>query len=634
MDSLTVVPGNASLLVSWTAPHGTVSGYKVQWKSGSQGWDATRQSGVTTTADTITGLTNGVTYTVRVTAYNDTGDGPGREAAGTPGPALTASAVGAGTATLTITNHTGDWYWKYTTPSGGQCSTKAGGATASLTGLDAGTSYTFKAYSDVGCAAALTGDGTDADFLTRPAQVTGLKLTPGKGALAVGWAETTGTVTGYKVQWKSGNQDWSATRQRTVTGRATTAATITNLTSGAGYAVRVTAYNATGDGAPSAEASATPAAATLTAGKVQAGTATLTLAGHVGAWYYKYTRPTTPADTCSTQVDGGTTTVDLTDLSPGTHYIFKAYSDAGCATEITTDATDAYLLTRPGQVTGVTIAPGNMPHAPSLAVSWTAVSGPSLLTAYRVQWRSDGQSWDATRQRTVTGRTTTAATITGLVNDTTYRVRVIAYNATGDGAPSVVTVGTPSATTPAQPTGLTVGEGDAAVTVSWTAGADGGATVTGWEVQYKAGSGGWGAWTTIPDAGLGTRRHTVTKLANGVVHRFRVRAVNGVGAGAASAESPAATPTVFCGRTPAVRDAIVAKVPGKTTCSAVTTTDLAAVTGKLDFKDRRIGSLRAGDFAGLGGVTQLDLAGNALSRLPAGIFDPLTALTSLDLRRK
>ena len=76
---------------------------------------------------------------------------------------------------------------------------------------------------------------------------------------------------------------------------------------------------------------------TLTASNVGATTATLTIANHNAAWYYKYTVPATPAGTCSTVVAAGTTTATLDTLTAGTAYTFKAYSDSSCTTELATE---------------------------------------------------------------------------------------------------------------------------------------------------------------------------------------------------------------------------------------------------------------------------------------------------------
>ena len=86
---------------------------KVQWKSGSEDYDgsagSTRQAEITDPASrthTITGLTDGVEYTVRVIAVNDVGDGPpSDEATATPGettpPELSTATVDGATLTLT-----------------------------------------------------------------------------------------------------------------------------------------------------------------------------------------------------------------------------------------------------------------------------------------------------------------------------------------------------------------------------------------------------------------------------------------------------------------------------------------------------------------------------------------------------
>ena len=88
--------------------------------------------------------------------------------------------------------------------------------------------------------------------------------------------------------------------------------------------------------------------------------------------------------------------------------------------------------------------------------------------------------------------------------------------------------------------------------------------------------------------------------------------------------------TPVCDRTPAVRDAIVAAVPGVTDCANVTETHLAAITSLSPF-NKSITALKAGDFDGLTALTELNLNNNQISTLPAGVFDEITALTELRL---
>ena len=84
-----VAPGNAQLVVTWTAVS-TATGYTVQWMSGGQGYNTgDRQATVTsgsTTRYTIPSLTNGTEYTVRVIATRTGADDgpPSAEVTGRP----------------------------------------------------------------------------------------------------------------------------------------------------------------------------------------------------------------------------------------------------------------------------------------------------------------------------------------------------------------------------------------------------------------------------------------------------------------------------------------------------------------------------------------------------------------------
>ena len=93
-QSLSVATGDQDqeLEASWQAPSSNggsaVTGYRVQWKEAADSWDTAAdvsEATETGTTHTITGLTGGVEYAVRVMATNDVGDGPAStEAKGTP----------------------------------------------------------------------------------------------------------------------------------------------------------------------------------------------------------------------------------------------------------------------------------------------------------------------------------------------------------------------------------------------------------------------------------------------------------------------------------------------------------------------------------------------------------------------
>ena len=113
---LNVSPHDSGALdLYWEAPASDggseITGYRVQWKEAADSWDTPAdlsETTVTGTDHTITGLTDGVQYTVRVIAVNDLGDSdPSEEATGTPGetsapdPAQNTPATGAPTITGT-----------------------------------------------------------------------------------------------------------------------------------------------------------------------------------------------------------------------------------------------------------------------------------------------------------------------------------------------------------------------------------------------------------------------------------------------------------------------------------------------------------------------------------------------------
>jgi len=89
--SLTAAAGDAQLSLSWTAPattHGTITNYLVEYTP-SGGSAATVLTGSTSASYTLTGLTNGNSYTVRVAAVNFTAGDYSGTASGTPNNGVT-----------------------------------------------------------------------------------------------------------------------------------------------------------------------------------------------------------------------------------------------------------------------------------------------------------------------------------------------------------------------------------------------------------------------------------------------------------------------------------------------------------------------------------------------------------------
>ncbi len=90
-----------------------------------------------------------------------------------------------------------------------------------------------------------------------PAEPTQVSVTPGEGTLVVSWAAVSG-ATGYKVQWKSGDENYDAAARQAVVADGTTY-TIANLIGGTEYTVRVIATRTdVDDGPPSDGVTGTP----------------------------------------------------------------------------------------------------------------------------------------------------------------------------------------------------------------------------------------------------------------------------------------------------------------------------------------------------------------------------------------
>ena len=100
---------------------------------------------------------------------------------------------------------------------------------------------------------------------------------------------------------------------------------------------------------PMMQVGANNKAVTLTASNIAATTATLTIAGHTGAWYYKANNA--PHTTCSASAVSGAST-NLTGLAAGTSYVYTAYSNSGCTTLLAQESFTTLASLTASSVTG------------------------------------------------------------------------------------------------------------------------------------------------------------------------------------------------------------------------------------------------------------------------------------------
>ena len=109
----------------------------------------------------------------------------------------------------------------------------------------------------------LTSEGTDTVAATKPGVPGRLNVSPhDAGALDVYWeapaSDGGSAITGYKVQWKESADSWDTPADVSEATASGTIHTITGLTGGVEYSVRVLATNGVGDSPPSVEQTGTP----------------------------------------------------------------------------------------------------------------------------------------------------------------------------------------------------------------------------------------------------------------------------------------------------------------------------------------------------------------------------------------
>ncbi len=538
-----VLVGVEQLAVSWTAVS-DAGGYNVQWKSGEEAYDESRQAVVAsgdTVSHTIAGLTAGTEYTVRVLATKDNADeGPASiEVIGVPtatqaGP-VTGVEITAGVGQLAVS-------WTAVSDAGGYKVQWKSGQEAydevrqavivdsdtvshTITELSAGTEYTVRVLATEDNA----DDGPPSNEVTgiptsvSLSQVMGVEVAAGVEQLAVSWTAVS-DAGGYNVQWKSGEEAYDESRQAVVASGDTVSHTIAGLTAGTEYTVRVLATKDNADEGPaSIEVIGVPTATQagpVTGVEITAGVGQLavswTAVSDAGGYKVQWKSGQEAYDEVrqAVIVDSDTVSHTITELSAGTEYTVRVLAtednadDGPPSNEVTGIPTSVSL----SQVMGVEVAAG----VEQLDVSWTVVSDAG---GYKVQWKSGEEAYEEARQASIAGGNAVSHTITGLTAGTEYTIRIIATKEhADDGEPSSEVIGTPKALPPAPVTGVEVTAGVEQLDVSWTEVADAG----GYKVQWKSGEEAYDEARQASIAGGNMVSHTIRELTAGTEYTVRV----------------------------------------------------------------------------------------------------------------
>jgi FtsP/CotA-like multicopper oxidase with cupredoxin domain len=447
---VTAVGGNAQAVVSWGLPLSNGGSAILSYTAtasggGGQSCPVTLPGNLTCT---VTGLTNGTSYTFTVTATN----GAGTSLASPQSNAVTPVAVpGAPTAVVAVaanTLATVSWtapaangglaitgYTVTSSPGGRTCAT-SGALSCNVTLLANGTPYSFTvtATNSFGTGPASLASNTviPATVPTAPRSVS---AAAGASTAMVAWSTPASDggmpVTGYTVVSSPGGLGCTTTGALTCT--------VTGMTKGTTYTFTVTATNAVGTG-PSSVATAGvsptslsdgPTAVIATAGNTSALVSWTAPANPGGSAITAYTVTSLPGGlTCGTT---GLTSCTVTGLTNGVSYMFWVTATNAVGTGPAGVSNSVIPATTPDAPTGVAAVATNR----AATVSWAAVGGNGglPLTGYTATSSPAGLSCATTGALT--------CTILGLTNGTAYTFSVTASNALGAGpssAPSAAVV--------------------------------------------------------------------------------------------------------------------------------------------------------------------------------------------------
>ena len=472
--SLTAVPGDGQVSLTWRAPASdggsSITGYEYrQSKDGGTNWQpdwtAIANSDAKTTGHTVSGLTNGTTYTFAVRAVNRVGKGAARSATATPVPSNRSPSL-TGPATATVAEHSTGTVGSYeaSDPDNDPLTWSLGGSDAAAfewTSTGPTRSLAFKRTPDFeqqaryavsvsvddGALSATVATTVSVSNVDEAGTVSLSSTAPRVGtALRATLSDPDGGV--KKVQWSWSYFASGATEAREAEGVSGASdgltATFTPSRVLVGVRLQARAQYEDGEGTgKSARSSKTdpvigpPGRPGLSAA---AGTGqirlTWTAADAHGSAIVRYEYRRSGGSWATVSGGASARRQTITGLSNCTSYTFEVRAVNGEG-DGPADSASATLSGSTPPRPGLSASAGDR----QVTLTWTAPTVDSCVPIVRYEYRRGGGNW-----ATVSGGASARSqTVPGLTNGTTYTFEVRAVNAAGDGSAASVSA------TPVQP---------------------------------------------------------------------------------------------------------------------------------------------------------------------------------------
>ncbi|MHC1680336.1 MAG: fibronectin type III domain-containing protein [Methanomassiliicoccales archaeon] len=536
--NLQAFPGNEQVYLTWDPPSDD-GGESINYYLIYRDWVYIGPSMTLNYTDLW--LTNGVTYTYRIAAVNDAGDGPLSSSVEATPSALPDAPTGlqvlpgSGQVSLTWTApvETGgspiDYYIVYRN---GMDIWHPTGTGYLDSGLMNGVTYTYTVAAHTSAGTGPPSSPVQATPFTIPTAPLDLEGYSGDTAIGISWSPPASNggspITDYNVYrgTVSGGEVYVGhTDSGSIYGYYDT-----GLSNGVTYYYKVTAVNAAGESPYSSEVSFVPAGLPSAPQNLQAvpgnGNVTVTWDPPIsdgGSDIINFNLERRPVGGSITLLHLGPVNYYLdTGLTNGVTYEYRISALNSVGESPMTDWLQVTPITVPGAPQNLIDTPGNG----NVALSWSAPSsnGGASIDHYIVY-----------RNGTDVGHPVSLSfTDTGLSNGVTYTYTVAAHNAAGPGPQSSSVQSVPR-TVPGAPTDLEVTPGNAQVALAWSAPNSNGGSAIDYYVVYRDGS----------DVGHPTvTSFTDTGRTNGVTYVYTVAAHNAAGIGAQSSSEEATPLTV------------------------------------------------------------------------------------------